>query len=142
MSVLDVGYARSEVDCARNESVAPGAVNRMTTMSRSLSGPTVDVNDHLAAAAYLMKRHGPSPLAVVNGHRPGCWPEGVLTATDLARAAADGVDFEHTRVGQFISELRGAALTWDTPLKGDSRQPCLSLVISRPDAVSVPERIA
>ena len=104
-------------------------------MTRPLSGPTVTVNDHLAAAAYLMKRHGPNPLAVVDGHRPG-WPEGVLTATDLAQAAADGMDFERTRVGQLLSQRATATLTWETPLRGDSRQPCLSLVVSRPDGHS------
>ena len=108
-------------------------------MSRLPGGPTVDVNDHLAAAAYLMKRHGPSSLAVVNGHRPGCCPEGVITAAHLAQAAADGVDFEHTRVGQLMSQLPGVTLTWETPLSGNPDQPCLSVVAGEPDPALAPQ---
>ena len=110
------------------------------TMTTSLSGPTVDVNDHLAAAAYLMKRHGPSRLAVVNRHRPGL-PEGIITAADLARAAADGVDFERTRVGQLISPLAEATLTWHAPLTGEPHRPCLTLLLC-PDGHSAHERAA
>ena len=112
----------------------------MTTMTTSLSGPTVDVNDHLAAAAYLMKRHGPSRLVVVNSHRPG-WPEGIITEGDLTQAAADGVDFEHARVGQLVSPLAEATLTWHTPLPGDPQRPCLTLVLC-PDEDSTPGRAA
>ena len=90
----------------------------------------------------MMKRHGPSPLPVVNGHRPGCWPEGIITAADLAQAKADGVDFERTRVGQLMSRLPGVTLTWETPRTGEPHPPCLSVVVGRPDAASATERVA
>ncbi len=113
----------------------------VTTMTTSISGPTVDINDHLAAAAYLMKRHGPTRLAVVNSHRPGL-PEGIITAADLARAAADGTDFEQTRVGQLISPLTEATLTWDAPRAGDPQEPCFTLVLCQPDEEAAPPRAA
>jgi CBS domain-containing protein len=103
----------------------------ITTMRTSLAGPTVDINDHLAAAVYLMKRHGPSRLAVVNSHRPGL-PEGIITAADLARAAADGTDFEQTRVGQIISPLTEATVIWDALPAANPQEPCLTLVVCQP----------
>jgi CBS domain-containing protein len=113
----------------------------MTTITVSLSGPTVDVSDHLAAAAYVMKRHGPSRLAVVNSRRSG-WPEGIITTADLARAAADGMDFERTRVGQLLSPLAEVTLTRDTPLTSGPQGPCLTLVVRLPDGDSARGRAA
>jgi CBS domain-containing protein len=113
----------------------------ITTMRTSLAGPTVDINDHLAAAVYLMKRHGPSRLAVVNSHRPGL-PEGIITAADLARAAADGTDFEQTRVGQVISPLTEATVIWDTLPAGNQQEPCLTLVVCQPDEDFAPRSAA
>ena len=51
---------------------------------------TVDQHDHVAAAAYLMKRAGTTALLVVDaqtGH-----PAGIITETDVAHTIADGKD--------------------------------------------------
>jgi hypothetical protein len=68
---------------------------------------TVDLNDHLAAAAYLMKHHAKSALVVVGSDRL-CISDQlcIISEADLAAAAARGTDLERTRVSQLVG-LRG-----------------------------------
>ena len=40
-------------------------------MTTSASTPTVDQNDHVAAAAYLMKHAGTTAVVVLDGQGPG-----------------------------------------------------------------------
>lgn len=68
------------------------------------SSVTVDRNDHVAAAAYLMRRHGVTALAVLDGDR-STRPIGMVTKTDIAQAAADGEDLNKVRIGQLMSQL-------------------------------------
>jgi len=51
----------------------------------------LEPNDHLAAAAYLMKRKGATALVVVDGEEV-CRPVGVITEADIVRAIADGAN--------------------------------------------------
>ena len=57
---------------------------------------TVEQADHIAAAAYLMKRAGTTALMVLDaqtGH-----PAGIITEADIAHAVADGKDVNSTRI--------------------------------------------
>ncbi len=57
----------------------------------------VEPNDHLAAAAYLMKRKGTTALVVVDDEE-ACRPVGVITEADIVRAMADGKDLNDVRI--------------------------------------------
>jgi CBS domain-containing protein len=57
---------------------------------------TVDQNDHIAAAAYLMKHAGTTALMVLDA-RTG-EPAGIITEADIAHAVADGKDVDTTRI--------------------------------------------
>jgi CBS domain-containing protein len=63
---------------------------------------TADLNDHAAAAAYLMKHAGATALLVVDietGH-----PKGIITETDIAHAVADGKDLNQVRIYELMTE--------------------------------------
>src|SRR6516162_5466096 len=49
---------------------------------------TVDRNDHVGAAAYLMKRADATALIVTQGHTGR--PIGIITEADISHAVADG----------------------------------------------------
>ena len=57
---------------------------------------TVDPNDHVAAAAYLMKHAGATALVVVDP-RTGR-PAGIITETDITHAVADGKNLNDVRI--------------------------------------------
>ena len=71
------------------------------------SSVTVDRNDHVAAAAYLMRHHGVTALAVLDGDRSSR-PIGMITKTDITQAAADGEDLDKVRIGQLRSQSPGS----------------------------------
>lgn len=64
--------------------------------------------DHVAAAAYLMK-HARSAALVVLGIRHGGRLVGVITEADIARAVADGMDVNKTRIHDLLT-ARPAAI--------------------------------
>lgn len=66
-------------------------------MRTSASTPTVTRNDHVAAAAYLMKHASATALVVLDGQWPGR-PVGIITKADIARAVAAGEDLENVRI--------------------------------------------
>jgi CBS domain-containing protein len=68
---------------------------------------TVDRNDHVAAAAYLMRHHCVIALAVLDGDRSSR-PIGMITKTDITQAAADGEDLDKVRIGQLRSQSPGS----------------------------------
>jgi CBS domain-containing protein len=70
----------------------------MTTFT---SSPTVDPNDHAAAAAYLMKHKGVTMLIVRNGERRDR-PAGIITATTIAEAVAAGKDLDEVRINDLM----------------------------------------
>ncbi len=66
-------------------------------MTTSASTPTVNQNDHVAAAAYLMKHTGATALAVLDGQWPAR-PAGIITKADIDRAATAGEDLNTVRI--------------------------------------------
>src|SRR5215470_9971775 len=83
---------------------APGTVADLMRPSAA----TVGEYDHVAAAAYLMK-HARSATLVVLGARRGNRPVGVITEADIARAVADGMDVNKTRIHDLLT-ARPAAI--------------------------------
>jgi CBS domain-containing protein len=63
---------------------------------------TVEPNDHVAAAAYLMKHEDASALVILNP-RTGS-PAGIVTSTDIAHAVADGRDLNEARIHDLMTE--------------------------------------
>jgi CBS domain-containing protein len=62
---------------------------------------TVEPNDHVAAAAYLMKHAGATALMVMDP-RTG-QPAGIITEADVAHAVADGKDVNSTRIYEVMT---------------------------------------
>ena len=61
---------------------------------------TAGSNDHVAAAAYLMKHARASALMVLDTQTGQ--PKGILTEADIARAVADGKDLNDLRVRELM----------------------------------------
>jgi CBS domain-containing protein len=78
-------------------------------MTTSASTPTVNQNDHVAAAAYLMKHAAATALVILDGQWPGR-PAGIITKADIARAAAAGEDLNNVRIRDLplVSEKKHA----------------------------------
>jgi CBS domain-containing protein len=70
-------------------------------MTASASTPVVNLNDHVAAAAYLMKHAGASVLVVVDGQWAGR-PAGIITKADIVRAVAAGEDLNDVRIRDLL----------------------------------------
>jgi CBS domain-containing protein len=66
-------------------------------MAASAFISAVNQNDHVAAAAYLMKHAGATALVVLDGQWPGR-PAGIITKADIDRAAAAGEDLNKVRI--------------------------------------------
>ena len=62
---------------------------------------TVEQNDHVAAAAYLMKHAGATAITVLDP-RTG-EPAGIITEADIAHAVADGKDVNTTRIYEMMT---------------------------------------
>jgi CBS domain-containing protein len=62
---------------------------------------TVERHAHLAAAAYLMRRAGDSAVVVTTDDETRR-PIGIITATDIARAVADGKDVNEVRIDEIV----------------------------------------
>jgi CBS domain-containing protein len=58
-------------------------------------------HDHLAAAAYLMKRAGTTALMVADAHTGQS--AGIITETDVAHAIADGKDVNEVWAGAVMT---------------------------------------
>ena len=63
---------------------------------------TVDQNDHVAAAAYLMKHAGRTSLVVLDGHETNR-PVGLVTEADIVHAVADGKDVNEVRIHDLMT---------------------------------------
>ncbi len=72
-------------------------------MRTSASTPTVTRNDHVAAAAYLMKHASATALVVLDGQWPAR-PVGIITKADIARAVAAGEDHEVAHLIRMAAE--------------------------------------
>jgi len=77
---------------------APATVADITRPSAA----TVREYDHVAAAAYLMKHAGSAALLVL-GAQHGSRSIGVITEADIARAVADGIDVNQTRIHDLLA---------------------------------------
>jgi len=62
---------------------------------------TVEQQDHVAAAAYLMRHAGTTALMVLNPQTGQ--PVGIITEEDIAHAVADGKDVNSTRIHQVMN---------------------------------------
>ena len=62
---------------------------------------TVDQNDHLAAAAYLMKRADATALIVTQAQTGQ--PIGIITDADVSHAVADGKNPNDVRIYQLMT---------------------------------------
>ena len=62
---------------------------------------TVDQNDHVAAAAYLMKRADATALIVTQGQAGE--PVGIITEADISHAVADGKNPNDVRIYQLMT---------------------------------------
>jgi CBS domain-containing protein len=58
---------------------------------------TVDQNDHVAAAAYLMRHAGATALVVLDGQESNR-PLGIITEADIVHTVADGRDVNEVRI--------------------------------------------
>ena len=90
---------------------APATVADITRPSPA----TVGEYDHIAAAAYLMK-HARSAAVVVLGAQQGNRPVGVITEAGIARAVADGMDVNKTRIHDLLT-ARPAAIPAATSIR-------------------------
>jgi CBS domain-containing protein len=61
---------------------------------------TVEQDDHVAAAAYLMKHAGETALTVLDAHDQ---PIGIITEADIAHAVADGKDVNSVRIHDLMT---------------------------------------
>ncbi|MBO0814629.1 MAG: CBS domain-containing protein [Actinobacteria bacterium] len=62
---------------------------------------TAQLNDHVAAAAYLMKHAGTTALVVLDSQTAR--PIGILTDTDIAHVVADGKNVNDVRIGEVMT---------------------------------------
>jgi CBS domain-containing protein len=62
---------------------------------------TVVQQDHVAAAAYLMKHAGTTALMVLNAQTGQ--PVGIITEADVAHAVADGKDVNSVRISELMT---------------------------------------
>jgi CBS domain-containing protein len=63
---------------------------------------TVKPDDHVAAAAYLMKHAGATALVIVDDAEAR-HPLGLITEADIVRAVADGKDVNHVRIHDLMT---------------------------------------
>jgi len=94
--------------------------------SRSLAAPTVaDVmqpplttvapNDHVAAAAYLLKHAGASALVVLDDEQTRR-PVGLITEADIVHLVADGKDPNEVRIHDLMT-TRPTVITTTTSIR-------------------------
>jgi CBS domain-containing protein len=64
---------------------------------------TVEPNDHVAAAAYLMKHAGATALVVLDDEQSRR-PVGLITDTDIVQVVADGKDVNDVRIHDLMTQ--------------------------------------
>ena len=76
----------------------PGQRRHLATVGDVMRPPltTVDQNDHVAAAAYLMRHAGATALVVLDGQSNR--PLGIITEADIVHTVADGRDVNEVRI--------------------------------------------
>ena len=76
---------------------------------------TVKPDDHVAAAAYLMRHAGATALVVVDGEQTRR-PVGLITEADIVRAVADGKDLNHVRIHDLMT-AHPTVISATTPIR-------------------------
>jgi CBS domain-containing protein len=74
---------------------------------------TVNPDDHVAAAAYLMKHADATALVVVDDAQE---PVGIITDADIARAVGDGLDVNQVRI-HTVMTAHPAVITATTSIR-------------------------
>src|SRR6516162_11206203 len=85
---------------AETSAQPPGQAHRhVATVGDVMRPPltTVDQNDHVAAAAYLMRHAGATALVVLDGQDTSR-PLGIITEADIVHTVADGRDVNEVRI--------------------------------------------
>ena len=85
---------------AETSAQPPGQAHRhVATVGDVMRPPltTVDQNDHVAAAAYLMRHGGATALVVLDGQESNR-PLGIITEADIVHTVADGKDVNEVRI--------------------------------------------
>jgi CBS domain-containing protein len=77
----------------------PGSATVAEVMQPPLA--TVEQDDHVAAAAYVMKHAGATALVVVDEWTDQ--PLGIITEADIAHAVADGKDLSTVRIHDLMT---------------------------------------
>jgi CBS domain-containing protein len=88
-------------EAAASESSAP--VSAPATVADIMRPPvtTVIPNDHVAAAAYLMRRAGATALVILHGQTSQ--PVGLITEADIVQLVADGRDADEVRIHDLMT---------------------------------------
>ena len=88
---------------AGNSAHEPTAQEALATVADVMERPltTVNVNDHVAAAAYLMRHAGATALVVVDGETNR--PIGIITEADIVHTVADGKDVNEVRIHELMT---------------------------------------
>lgn len=75
----------------------------LATVAHIMQPPVtmVELNDHAAAAAYMMKRASATALIVTK--MPTGQPVGIITETDISRVVADGKNPNNVRIYQLMT---------------------------------------
>ena len=81
----------------QQSSVQPAPATVADVMRPPLT--TVEQNDHVAGAAYLMKRAGATALIVTQDGRP----IGIITEADISHTVADGKNPNDVRIYQLMT---------------------------------------
>jgi len=97
--IPEMGQVMTEAS-AHESSVKPPT---LATVADVMRPPltTVEQNDHVAAAAYLMKHAGATALVVLNAQTDR--PIGIVTEADIAHAVADGKDVNDVRIRDLMT---------------------------------------
>src|SRR5438128_12421647 len=97
--IPEMGQVMTEAS-AHESSVKPPT---LATVADVMRPPltTVEQNDHVAAAAYLMKHAGATAVTVLDPRISQ--PVGIITEADIAHAVADGKDVNSTRIYELMT---------------------------------------
>jgi CBS domain-containing protein len=91
----------------------PGQRRHLATVGDVMRPPltTVDQNDHVAAAAYLMRHASATALVVLDGQTNQ--PLGIITEADIVHTVADGRDVNEVRIRDVMT-IGPTVVTADT----------------------------
>jgi CBS domain-containing protein len=90
----------------------PAAATVADVMRPALT--TAELDDHAAAAAYLMKHAGTTALMVMDPHTDQ--PIGIITEADIAHVVADGKDVNNVRLRDLMTR-RPTVITAATSIR-------------------------